>query len=520
MTSVPLSLAIAPVAILAQAPNPEAQLIRVERIELTGNTVFSAADLADITTPVAGLWVPLETLQGIAQQITQRYRDAGYVTSSAVLVNQTIGPDGIVRIQVVEKGVDAITVEGTTALDPDYVRDRVALGVDEPLRITTLETQLRLLRRDPLLKDLQARLQLVEDRVVLIVTVDEAKSFGGSVSLNNDSPAAVGSEQVQVTVRDRNLTGAGDSLTISHSRTTTSGAQSLDIAYQRPLNPRDGTITVRGTFDWTRLTQPPLDQFDITGDSQTYEITYRQPLQRTLTEEFALSAGFKFRDGQTFLLGNPQPFGIGPDEAGVSRTTTVQVGADYLRRDRDGLWLARSQFTLGLDLFDATTNDAPTPDGRFVLWSAQVQRAQFLGDNHLLLITGEVQLTLDSLLSAEQFIIGGGQTVRGYRQNARSADNGLRLSVEDRITIERDAQGQPTAQLIPFMDLGTVWNHPENPNLLTSPQTLFSTGVGFFWELSDGLTIRLDYAIPLIELRDRGNNAQDEGFFFEVNYGF
>ena len=34
------------------------------------------------------------------------------------------------------------------------------------------------------------------------------------------------------------------------------------------------------------------------------------------------------------------------------------------------------------------------------------------------------------------------------------------------------------------------------------------------------LTLRLDYALPLIDLDDRGRNAQDDGFYFNVNYQY
>ena len=37
-----------------------------------------------------------------------------------------------------------------------------------------------------------------------------------------------------------------------------------------------------------------------------------------------------------------------------------------------------------------------------------------------------------------------------------------------------------------------------------------------------GFRIRLDYGVPLIEIdgRDRQENAQDNGFYFSVGYGF
>jgi hypothetical protein len=32
--------------------------------------------------------------------------------------------------------------------------------------------------------------------------------------------------------------------------------------------------------------------------------------------------------------------------------------------------------------------------------------------------------------------------------------------------------------------------------------------------------VRLDYAFPLVTIKDEGDNAQDEGFYFTVNYQY
>lgn len=92
--------------------------------------------------------------------------------------------------------------------------------------------------------------------------------------------------------------------------------------------------------------------------------------------------------------------------------------------------MGQSQFNLGVGVLDATLNPEPVPDSRFFSWLAQVQRVQRLGKDNLLIMQGDLQLTPDSLLSFHQFLIGGGQSVRGYAQSSRSGDNGVRLSLE------------------------------------------------------------------------------------------
>lgn len=87
--------------------------------------------------------------------------------------------------------------------------------------------------------------------------------------------------------------------------------------------------------------------------------------------------GFTYQDGQTFIFNQlPTPFGIGPDENGISRTSVIKFAQDYVRRSPQGVWFLRSQFKFGVDLFNATTNPDPIPDSRFFSWLGQIQRSQ------------------------------------------------------------------------------------------------------------------------------------------------
>jgi len=502
-------------------PTPDVNVvpIQVNRIEVTGSTVLSSEQLNRITKPFEGSTVSFQELTSVIDEINQLYLEQGYTNSRAILEAQTIA-NGIVQIRVVEGTLERIEVEGTQRLNPNYVRSRVNLGVGTPLNTTKLEEQLRLLRADPLFKNVEATLRSGSGpgQSILVVRVTEADPFEASVSFDNYSPPSVGSERLGINTSYRNLTGNGDELAASYYRTTTGGADVFDFSYRIPLNAMNGTLQLRAAPNRNEVTQSPFDEFDIRGESQLYEISYRQPLIRSLRQEFALSLGFAYQSGQTFTFAGPTPFGFGPDEQGVSRTSVIKFGQDYLRWDSLGVWSLRSQFSFGTGLFNATTNPDSIPDGRFISWLGQVQRVQLLNKNNLLILQADLQLTPDALLPSQQFIIGGGQSLRGYRQNVRAGDNGLRFSVEERITLQRDEAGNAIFQLAPFADLGTIWNVSDNPNKLQKQRFLASVGLGLLWQPLSNLSVRLDYGLPLVNLDDRGENVQDSGFYFSVNY--
>jgi hemolysin activation/secretion protein len=504
-------------------PTPEDASFEVKKIEVKGSTIFNSEQLGKLTGPVEGKIASLEELKNLADAITQLYWDQGYLTSRAILADQPIsdGSDGVVQIRVIESTLEKenIKVEGTQRTNSNYVRSRIYLGIRKPLNTGDIEKQLRLLQTDPLFSKVEGILNPGTDgQNNLVVKVTEAEPFKVALSADNYSPPSIGSERFGINSTYRNLTGWGDELAASYYFTPRGGSNIYDLSYRLPVNAMNGTLQLRTSINNNKVIQEPFSSFKIQGESQLYEINFRQPLVRSLQQELALSLGFTVQNGQTFTFAGPTAFGFGPDDQGNSRTRVLKFGQEYLAQDTQGAWSLSSLFSLGIDVFDATKNAAPIPDGQFFSWLGQIQRVQRFSDDYLLISQAEIQLTPNGLLPSQQFVIGGGQSVRGYRQNVRAGDNGVRFVLENQLTIHKDERGNPLIKIAPFLDLGYVWNTNDNPNRLQRQTFLASTGVGVSWQLIPNLNMRLDYGVPLINLDDRGKNAQDEGFYFNVGY--
>lgn len=524
---VPSVIVQSPDAPVAPAEEPESppEKIYIRQIQVIDSTVFNENDFAPVVKPFEGRELTLEETRQVADAVTQLYLNQNYLNSRAVAVTpQPDTTNDVLVIRVIEGRLADIDIQGTQRINPAYIRSRIQLGAGIPLNAVKLEEQLRLLRLDPLFDNIEASLRPTGQvgQSLLVVRVQEARQFTSSFFIDNYSPPSVGGERFGVDLNYRNLTGFGDLFTGAYYRTFTGGSQIVDLKYQIPVNAMDGTLQVRFSSGRSKITESQFRDLNIEGEQNVYEINFRQPLWRSPREEFALSLGFTYQNGQTFLFDRlPTPFGIGPDADGVSRSSVIKFAQDYVRRDPQGAWVMRSQFNLGVGLFNATINPDPIPDSRFFSWLGQIQRSQRLSDAHLLLVQADLQLTPDSLLPSQQFVIGGGRSLRGYRQNIRYGDNGFRLSVEDRIAVQRDEVGLPTIQLAPFIDMGAVWNQSDNPNQLPSQTFLASAGLGLIWNQALGienLSLRLDYGFPFVNLNNRGNNIQDDGFYFSLRY--
>ncbi|MEM7557051.1 MAG: POTRA domain-containing protein, partial [Cyanobacteria bacterium P01_A01_bin.84] len=328
-------------------PLPEDSTIQipVRKIEVTGSTILSQDEIIDVTKSFEGRSVTLKDLRNITDKITQFYINKGYITSRAVLADQTI-TDGIVKIIVIEGSLEKIEVQGTRRLNKSYIRSRIRLGVERPLKPGDIEEQLRLLKLDPALKDVtQATLKpgTKLGQSILSISVKEADAISGFVGVDNYSPPAVGSERLGSVISYRNPIGVGDELSASYYRSTAGGSNSFDFNYRVPINPMNGTLQFRYAPSDSKIIRSEFsDRFDITSDRELYEISFRQPLVRKLREEFALSLGFSLQDGQTFLDGVPAPLlANGSDDKANTKTRVLKFGQDYIKRDTQGAWAVR-----------------------------------------------------------------------------------------------------------------------------------------------------------------------------------
>ncbi len=494
-------------------------------VQVIGSSIFTANDLeSELNTLLNSQNFSREDLPSIANGITQLYLNQGYLTSRAIVREDNFNSSNrLPQIIVIEGILTEINLANGGRLTK-YVCARLKEEEEQPFNASDLEDRLRLLDADPLIDNIEASLRAGESQgeSILDIRVTEAKNFQGNVGLDNYSPPSVGPTRANLQVGYQNLTGIGDRFAIIYQPRLENFADTyqLDFNYLAPISRDNATIQLRALIDRNEIITGDFEDLDISSESEFYQISYRQPIIRNPRRELALSLGMTYRDGQTFTFIGPTPFGIGPDDDGISRTNVLQFGQEYVIRQSRGAWGFRSQFNVGIGIFDVTENEDDIPDGHFFSWLGQIQRIQVLNDSNLLVMQADIQLTTDPLLPSEQFTIGGGQSVRGFRQNVRTADNGVRASIEDRITLVRNEQEEPLLILAPYFDMGYIWNNADNPNFLPEQQFIAGLGLGLSIQPWEGLSIRVDYSPPLIDLDDRGDNVQDDGLHFRINYDF
>ncbi|WP_377475407.1 MAG: ShlB/FhaC/HecB family hemolysin secretion/activation protein [Microcoleus anatoxicus] len=507
--------------------------IRVDRFEFEGNTAFSDRELAELTKPFVGREITFAELIAVEAAVTQKYLAAGYLNSGAVIpANQTFPRYGaVVKIQIVEGGVEEIAITGNRRLKSSYVRSRLAIATERPLNRDRLLSALQMLQLDPLIANISAELQAGSrpEKSRLEVRVKEADSFSGEVFADNNRSPSVGSFRRGVRINQANLLGLGDGLEVSYANTD--GSNEINGSYTVPVNPRNGTIRLAVGAASTNIIEEPFDTAGIEGKSRTYELTYRQPIVEKPDRNLVVGVTLSRQESNTFLQGERFPLSQGANDRGQTRVSAVRFFQEYVQRSSNQVFAARSQFSIGTNLLGATVNDSG-PDSRFLAWRGQAQYVRLLAPETLLIVRSDIQLADRSLLSLEQIGIGGVQSVRGYRQDLLLTDSGAIASAEVRIPVWRVPQVKGLLQVAPFIDLGVGWNHSgekANPD----SDKLLGAGVGLLWQMGDRFNARLDYGIPLINARSSSRASltgdslrdsyasrtfQEKGIYFRINY--
>jgi hemolysin activation/secretion protein len=496
-TPVPLpTLPVVPAPPEGEVKKPLGQIqVFTSYIHVTGSTVFTDAELAEVTAPYTNRILTTEDLERLRLALTLLYVNKGYITSGATIPDQDV-TFGVITVQIIEGSLARIDVEGHDWFRAGYLRDRVERGAQTPLRLEPLQERLQLLQQDPRIERINAELRPGDKRgdSILQLNVKEASPWKAWLDLNNYQTPVVGAERGLATIAHQNVTGNGDAFSFTYGRSR--GVNPIvDTSYSLPLNRYDTTFITSYRRNDFLVVDQTFRSLDLNAESEIIGFTLRQPIYRTVSDEFAVAlTGEHLYNKVTSafdLPGVPSLFIPGSSDTGVNTVSALRFTQEYTHRTSSSVIAARSRFSVGLDVLDATINsrdarntfnDEALPSGRFFSWLGQAQAVKRFDELGGMQLLGQMTLQVanNRLFPLEQIPVGGRYSVRGYRENTLIRDNAFLASIETRFPLMRYATGEPLLQFAQFVDFGRAWNtRVPTPE----PDTLASVGLGLRWNV-------------------------------------
>lgn len=510
--------------LLGVPPGAENIKLKLNSVQLEGANALSAEQIAPIYAGKVGTDITLADVYSMANEITLKYREEGYVLTQVVVPPQTID-NGNVRFQVVEGFIDKVTVqaaEGESETAVNLIRSYAAqISKGSALNIQDLERQLLLINELP---GMTARSVLSPSTttpgaadVTIIVDRDP---FEGLIGADNFGSRYLGPVNLTAAVTANSWLGLNEAITAQivvapdSGRELTYGA----LKYEQPIGPWGTKASIQGSV---ADTDPgyDLNQFEVRGLSQLVSVRVDHPFIRSRTENLMAHALFDWRDVRS---------SNNVENTRKDHIRAVRAGADYDFLDTllgIGFNAIGIEVSQGLNIMGASDEgDAnltrAAGDPQFTKVTGEIQRLQRVTGSVNLLLKAEGQLSNGPLLSSEEFGVGGIANGRGFDSSEIVGDEGFagraELQWNNPWTIQSNYVEK--VQLYSFVDAGRVYNDDATTNA-TKTDTATSVGGGARINLTGGIDTGLAVAFPLNrDVQTAGD--QDPRFYVNLNKRF
>lgn len=495
-------------------PGAEELMVELRALEIEGSSVYSDEELRGFYGDLIGQTIPLARLFGIASAIEDKYREDGYPLVRVIVPAQVV-QDGLFRIQVIEGYVNDVRLEGEVG----PVRGRIQAILDRIVGVRPVSN--RVLERYLLLaNDLPGisasgvlRPGTGERGAAQLVVKVERKPFDAYGVVNNRGSKFTGPWRAVVVGAENAATALGERVQITGAATPFTDEQYfVQGHYQQPLGTDGLEAHAVGQYEATnpgsRLSDIDLETEVVLGGGF---LSY--PLLRSRRQNLYAEVGFEALRTEVDALGAR----LSRDDLRVLRAL---LAYDF-RDDLGGSSTLSFGVRQGLDVLgasDENDSDLSRPEGEpdFTTFQFTASRLQPLTDPLALFVAAKGQVALDTLLTYEEFTVGGERFGRGYDPAELAGEDGVGLSAEVQYNGSTNFSQVPAYQVYGFYDYGAVWNDDTG---VDDHDSLSSAGGGVRTQVFKNFFLEFEVAKPLTRKRESDGDKSAQ-FFFQASARF
>jgi len=496
-------------------PPEEADKIRftLSAITLRGNTIFPEAVLSNLYKEHLGKEITLGVIYQIADAITAKYRNAGYVLARATIPAQRV-ENGIVQIVIFEGQIGKASIEGKLPGKGKLLEAYLnKITASTPLSADVLERYVLLMNDLP---GVAAKAVLVPSfdtagATDLVLQVSE-DPWDAALSVDNRGTEFIGAVQFRAQGGYNNLLGMYERISAQSVVTqNTNELRFFDFGYAQPVGTEGTVAGISANISYSNPGST-LKQFDIEGQNRSITATLSHPWVRSRRQNISFQGSFTAKNSRTDLRSSLLT---------EDRLRVVRAGASADFTDRfAGVNLFGLEASQGLDILHATNSgdlNRTRFSGRedFTKFTGNAMRIQSITERTRAVFAMNGQYALSQLFSSEEFGYGGVPFGHAYDPSQLTGDHGVSARAEGQYTTPYQNDFLRSSELYAFYDIGSVW-HIEN-NARPWKESAASLGGGARFTLSDKLTGYVEVAKPLTtSVPARGTEGKSPRFFFSL----
>ncbi len=487
----------------AQAPTRQEnaaatpQRFDVLEYQVEGNTVLGTEAIERAVYPFLGEGMDIDTVEKARTALEKSYRDAGYGTVTVDIPPQKVVA-GVVRLNVVQGKVSRLRVVGSRYFSQDRILELVpALAEGNVPNLGEVQQQLAQVntsadeRVTPLLRPGK-----LPGTTEVDLQVEDELPLHGSLEVDNAHAPNTTALRTSASLRYSNLFQRGHTLGLQVQTSPQDTSQVKVFVGTYSLPALDGTVLLSAVK--SDSTSYVGDGIGVFGNGKVFGARYVRPLVGEHPAELqqSLTLGIDYKDSNQNLALT--------DGSGFSTPIHyVPLSLSYAASSFDPH--GSTDYSVGFifGVRDFGSRQQQFADKRFLAHSDfsilkfSVARTQKLPGDTSLYVEVEGQGTGDPLVSNEQYVAGGVDSVRGYLESTEVGDLALRSTVEFRTPNLRPAQGRfDFLQFRAFYDAAYLRTLSPLPGTRASYQ-LSSYGLGLTMKSKPGFTLRGDLAWPL-----------------------
>ena len=476
--------------------------------KVLGNTLLDPSRLGPVTRPHTGPQSDFETIQQAIEALEKAYANAGFGSVRVEVPEQEL-ESGVVTLQVVEGKLGEVVVEDNKFFDAANIRNSLpALRTGETTNTDDLNRNL-LLANDSGAKNTSVTFKRntvtgLSDAVVKVTAEDPERWLA---LLDNTGSESTGKYRLGLVYQHANLFNRDHALSLQLMSSPGHWSQVAiaGLGYRIPFYGVGGAVDLSASYstvDSGKVTQaaggPDLA---ISGGGRTFGAKYTHYLEGSANWQHRASLGLERREfGNSVTLTGIAGGSLVPDLSTTPLTLGYQGSWRDVERDFSAQITATKNLPGLINPANGSTADFNLPGGRagaiaeFSTLKFNASYTERWASQWSLKAALSGQTSQDLLIAAEQFGVGGNDSVRGYGEREIAGDQGLRLGLE----VWAAPIDAGTWRLLPlaFVDAAQVSrNQPAAGEI--PEQVIASAGLGLRAVWGRSMSLRLDWGHAL-----------------------
>lgn len=392
----------------------------INRVVLDGSSLINQRQQQMLFASWQGRCLDMDRIQQLTNAVSDWYISRGYITSRAFLVEQDLS-HGELHLVVLEGRLQKIIMDGAPERELKMafpglqgkvlnLRD-IEQGMEQINRTRTTPVQIEILPADK------------QGWSVVHLTATPEFPLFASVSFDNSGQKSTGVGQINGGLTGNNLLGLADSWFVSGGRSSAfsnaKDAQNFAAGVSVPY----GYSLLDYSYSWNNYLSTINNNgylWRSSGDTKTHRVNLSHVLFRNGDIKTGVSLGLSHRINHNYL----------DDvllESSSRKLTSLLFGLNHTQKMFGGVVTFNPTFSRGMPWLGAESDGSKNgdlPKAQFRKWSLNASFQRPVAENLWWLASAYGQWSPDRLYGSERMTIGGESSVRGFKEQTISGDNG------------------------------------------------------------------------------------------------